>query len=117
MAEGINVETKSADNLFAGNFPVVEVPVVVASGAGVLTRGTVLGKITASGKYKAYNNGASDGSEVAKLILAKNVDATSADVNTVAYRTGEFNESALTGLDAAAKVDFETTPIIIKKVY
>ena len=38
--------------------------IVIASGVGVLLAGTVLGKVTATGKYKAYDNDASDGTEV-----------------------------------------------------
>ena len=54
--------------------------VTIASGAGVLDIGTVLGKITASGKYKKHVNGATDGTEVAAAVLIAHVDATSADV-------------------------------------
>lgn len=53
--------------------------VTIVSGAGVLAIGTVLGKITASGKYKAHVNGAVDGTEVARAILIDSVDATAAD--------------------------------------
>lgn len=45
--------------------------------------GTVLGKITASGKYTLHNNAASDGSEVAVAISLNDVDATSADTPCV----------------------------------
>jgi hypothetical protein len=41
--------------------------------------GDVMGKITASGKYKIYDNAAVDGSEVAAGILWGDVDATAAD--------------------------------------
>lgn len=44
------------------------VTVTVASSAK-LPSGTVLGKITASGKYVVYANGASDGSEAAAAVL------------------------------------------------
>lgn len=44
-----------------------------------LPHGSVLGKITASGKLKKYDNGASDGSEVAYGVLFANTDATAAD--------------------------------------
>jgi head decoration protein D len=58
--------------------------VTVASGAGVLGAGRVLGKITSSGKYAAYDNTASDGTQTAVGVLLYNIDATSADVVTVA---------------------------------
>lgn len=57
--------------------------VTIASGQGVLTPGTVLGKITASGKYAASPNTGSDGSETAVAVLAYAVDATSADAQAV----------------------------------
>lgn len=53
--------------------------VTIVSGAGVLEIGTVLGKITASGKFKAAASDATDGSEVAAAILVEKIDATSAD--------------------------------------
>ncbi len=43
--------------------------VTIAAAAGALVPGAVLGRITASGKYVAYANGAADGSEVAAGIL------------------------------------------------
>lgn len=54
---------------------------VVASGAGALVSGQVLGKITASGKYVPVAPAAVDGSEAAAAILIDAVDATSADVD------------------------------------
>lgn len=57
--------------------------VIVISGAGKLVSGTVLGKITASGKYKPVTVAASDGSQNAACILLNPVDATSADVPAV----------------------------------
>lgn len=230
MSYGVTTQSKSVENLFAGDFQRVEKPVTIALGEGVLTRGTVLGKITkgavtsaaktggntgdgtlvldvttpllanakagvytvrivrariaeiattpvvpaqlaiaelkdpegnvinvfqvnvgggttisnqlkftitegstnfalgdgfnitvaaGSGQYGAYDDTAVNGLETAKCILAENVDATSATVNTTAFFSGEFTDSAtvLVGLDAAAKVDFEDTSIFIKKVY
>lgn len=114
----MDFESKESLNLFAGDFPRVTVPVTIASGEGVLTKGTVLGKITASGKYGAYDNADDTGKETAKpRILFEDVDATDSDVETFAYRTGEFNEEALIGLDDSAKADLEDSTIIIKKVY
>ena len=55
---------------------------VIASGAGVVTTGTVLGKVTASGKYAPIDFAASDGTENAAAILINYADATSADVET-----------------------------------
>ncbi|KEQ05744.1 head decoration protein [Pseudorhizobium pelagicum] len=57
--------------------------VIVISGAGVVQSGTVLGKITASGKYKPVTVAAVDGSQNAAAILLDPVDATSADAAAV----------------------------------
>lgn len=57
--------------------------VVIASGAGKLASGMVLGKITASGKYKPVTVAANDGSQNAAGILMNPVDATSADAPAV----------------------------------
>lgn len=58
--------------------------IVVVAGSGVLPTGTVLGKVTASGKYGVYDNAATNGTEVAAAILAEAVDATTVDVRGAA---------------------------------
>jgi len=55
---------------------------VVASGAGVVVTGTVLGQITATKKLVPISFAAVDGSESAFGILLNVVDATAADVET-----------------------------------
>jgi len=79
------------DRLIAGNFPLVTRKVTIDT--GVLARGSLLGRITATGKYILSLSGASDGSEVPRAILAEPVDATSADVEAIVYEAGEFNET------------------------
>lgn len=70
--------------------------VTIVSGSGVVQPGTVLGRITASGKYKQYTVGASDGSQNAVAILGELVDATSADKTAGAIvRLAEVNTAAL----------------------
>lgn len=58
--------------------------ITIVSGAGVVSPGTVLGKITASGKYKPYDDSYTDGAETADAINFYEIDATSADVKTTA---------------------------------
>jgi hypothetical protein len=69
--------------------------------------GTVLGKITASGKYTLHNNAASDGSEVACAILRNSTDATAGDTAcTVVTRLAEVADAKLifkTGITAPNK--------------
>lgn len=84
--------TFSPDELLAQDAPdLVAVPVVIKSGSGVLVRGTVLEVSATPGKYRAVTVDAD-----AKLILAEDVDATSADKTTVAYRQGSFNAGKVT---------------------
>lgn len=66
-----------------------------------LKAGTILGKITASGKYTQHNTGAADGSQNAVAILGPATDATSADKVTSAIVGGpgvsvEVNGNLLT---------------------
>jgi hypothetical protein len=56
--------------------------VTVVSGQ-VLDAGTVVGKVTATGKYAIYSNGASDGTEVAAGVLLNAVDASGGDTDGV----------------------------------
>lgn len=49
---------------------------IIASGAGVLKAGAVLGKVTATGQYRRYTPGAADGSQNAAAILWEGCDAT-----------------------------------------
>jgi hypothetical protein len=69
---------------------------VIASGAGLLKSGTVLGKITATGKYKAFTAGASDGTQTAAGILMQDCDATSKDVKrTILVREAEVQRAEI----------------------
>lgn len=83
-------------------FPVVTDSVTVASG-NKLTRGTVLGVVTASGKAVAVDSTKNTGEEAPYAILASDTDATSADVVAPVYLTGEVNSAVLTfgGTDTA----------------
>jgi hypothetical protein len=71
--------------------------ITVASGAGIIAPGTVLGKITATGKFVASAVGADDGSETAVAVALYGCDATSADAAIAAIvRDAEVNGSVLT---------------------
>lgn len=88
--------------------------IVIASGQGVLKAGTVMGKLT-GGNYVAYNNAASNGSQVAVGILYDGVDATSATAQGVLIaRHAEVVEAALTGLDTDGKADLAALQIIFR---
>lgn len=76
--------------------------VTIASGAGVLVGGTVLGTITSGGKYTKYDQQASDGTQASSGILCRRVDATSADVQAaIIKRDAEVKADALTWPDGS----------------
>lgn len=105
-------ETFSYNNLFAGNvMPVVTDKATITG--GTYTAGTVLGRITASGKLKKVDSTAIDGSQTIYAILADDVDASLADAPGAIYLTGEFNESKLIfgGTDTADTHRFEARKI------
>lgn len=83
------------DALIAGEFPRVEMPVVISSGQN-LVRGAVVGRITATGEYILSASAAVDGSQTPVGILVQDTDATAADKDASIYRTGIFNPAALT---------------------
>jgi len=94
-AEGFNNNGEYVPcNLLAGEFPRVERLITIASGQN-LTKGSVLGKITADGKYKLSLATSNDGSEVPDVVLAEDIDATNAEGQAVVYFSGEFNSKAL----------------------
>lgn len=87
--------TTLTEGKHAGGFLVWEVlrdytrdTVTLASGAGKLEPGTVLGKITTGGKYTRLTPGASNGSQTAAGILWGAVDAADADVPGVVVLRG-----------------------------
>lgn len=98
---GDNVQAPSAtavaynpDQLIAGNLKLVTDTATI--GTGKLTRGTVLGQITASGNYIVSVRTANDGSQVPLAILADDVDASGGAVQGPIYLQGEFNQTAIT---------------------
>jgi hypothetical protein len=82
------------DNLLGGDFPRVTDSGTLISGQN-LTRGAVLGLITASQKYTLSLSAAGDGSEVPCAVLAYDTNASAGDKKAPIYQTGEFNQDAL----------------------
>jgi len=82
------------DNLIAGEYPRISRKITITGGDYKL--GSVLGQITASGKYTLSASAATDGSQTPDAILAEDIDATSADKQAIAYFSGLFNEKKLT---------------------
>ncbi len=87
--------TTLTEGKHAGGFLVWEVlrdytrdTVTVASGAGMLEPGTVLGKITSGGKFTTLAPAATNGSQTAAGILWAGVDASASDVPGVVLLRG-----------------------------
>lgn len=90
--------------------------VVIASGSGVIAPGTILGKITASGKFVPSTDAevaGKEGADTASAIALYGCDATSEDVSITAItRDAEWNGGTVTyhssvnsGPKKAAKAD------------
>ena len=96
------IHARAQEGRYAGEFVVSEgngkisrETITVLSGQ-TLEAGAVLGKVTASGKYKALDPAAVDGSEAAAGILYDAVDASAADAEGVAIvRLAEVNAAEL----------------------
>jgi len=86
--------TFTNDSLIASDSDVIARTITVKSGQ-TLTRGAVLGRITASDKYLLSATAAVDGSQTPACVLAYDVDASAADVVAQAYFTGEFNANLM----------------------
>ena len=105
--------TTLTEGKHAGGFLVWEVlrdytreTITVASGAGKLEPGTVLGKITTGGKYTGLAPSATNGSQNAAGILWAGVDATAADAPGVVVLRGPalVNQHELVWPDGATEV-------------
>ena len=85
--------------------------VTIATGTSnpVLAPGTVLGRITASGKYAAHDPAATDGTETAVAVLWGKADATAADVEAVVLLRGpaivNANDLVFTGTPTQPEID------------
>jgi len=70
--------------------------IIIESGAGIIAPGTVLGKVTATGKYIASAVGAADGSETPAAINIYGGDASAGDAAVSAIvRDAEVNGHCL----------------------
>lgn len=91
---------------------------VTIAGATALPSGTVLGKITASGKYIKYLDGASDGSQTAVAVLGTPLAGVDGDYKaTVFERDCEVIGKYLNGgsnVDAAGLADLKSLGVIVR---
>lgn len=93
-----------------------DVKTVTVSGATMWVSGTVLGKITATGKFVKYDEaGTDDGRRVAAGVLWNELDPVAGDISaTVIVRDAEVNEDKLTGIDANGIADLLALGVIVR---
>lgn len=108
-------ETLDPDNLIAGP-GALAIPITLTDGETVV-RGTLLGRVTADGKYLESLNAAVDGSEVGRAISAVAAAPSGADEEILAYLEGPFNQDKVvfgTGQTIAnTKADLEDVNIYL----
>lgn len=87
----------------------------LAANVAAIPAGTVLGKVTATGRLVPYTNAASDGSQTAVGVLYANaaISAAPRDVTYIA-RSAEVTGVELTGADAAALTDLAALGIVVR---
>jgi hypothetical protein len=89
--------------------------VLLFTGAGTVAAGTILGRITATGKLKPWASGSSDGSQVPITVLTFDVTAAGAgDVSTRTLAKGVVNRNKL--IIAADGNGNNITPAIIDQL-
>lgn len=92
--------------------------VTVTLGASAFKSGTVMSKLTATGKWVAYDDAGTDGTEVASGILYTALPAGTGDVKAVMFvRDCEVVRAALTGLNANAEADLAAKGIVVRGKY
>lgn len=92
--------------------------VTIDASAPAMVAGTVLGRITASGKYTIYNNAAANGTEIADAILAYDVpDAAVDQIATVIDRLAEVQAAGLNwGASSGPDITAGTADLLAKNI-
>lgn len=101
--------TYQPDQLLAGDFPIIRRPGVIAAGQ-VLSRGAVMGVVTASGEFKLSASAAADGSQAPSAILDEDIDTTGGALPGVLMLTGQVRGDAL-HLGAGHTIASVTAPL------
>jgi Bacteriophage lambda head decoration protein D len=78
------------------------------NGDKIVPKGSVLGRVTATGRYGPYNNAAGDGREVAKGFLIEGTNLKFGNQVTGLVIAGSVIAARCSGLDAAGIVDLPT---------
>lgn len=105
MAELANtMDGVTYDELFGGTAVgalTANVTIAKLSAAATYKRGTLLGVVTASGKYAIVDSAATTGEKVASVVLARDLTVgVENDVTATVYTRGIFNREKLIVKDA-----------------
>lgn len=88
---------------------------VTVAGGVALPSGTLLGKITASGKLVKYSDAAADGSQTAVGVLGTPLAGVNGDYQALIFaRDCEVFGAMLTGSDANGVADLKALGIIVR---
>ncbi len=89
--------------------------VTVTQAGTALVSGTVMSKLTATGKYVPYDDVGTDGSEVAAGVLYTSCVSATGDRKAVVHvRNCEVFGAALTGSNAGAVADLKALNVIVR---
>ncbi|MPS30639.1 MAG: head decoration protein [Alcaligenaceae bacterium] len=101
--------------LSEGNGEISRASVTLAALAVGLAAGQLLGIVTASKQYAAYDPAASNGTEkVAAVLYAARAESTDPQSAVAIVRLAEVSASRLIGLDADARADLAEKLIIVR---
>ncbi|MDD3466018.1 MAG: head decoration protein [Campylobacterales bacterium] len=109
-----DVGNKTPDNLVMSEDFMTK-GVTIASGEGEIARGTIMARVTASRKYVVCDVAASDGSEIPRGILVRDVDATSSDEPSSIYTFGKFDKNSISNYTDALADKLQEFGIIIEE--
>jgi len=119
---GIDQSTKTHDELFLDEFPVLTEPFTLLSGQD-LKRGRSVGVQTSGGKIIGQLTTSSDGSETSIGFLAEDADASSGDVKVAVFVSGSFDQNFLEGVTgnsvaiiAQAKIDLAKSSVFVNRL-
>jgi hypothetical protein len=86
----MDLEAYINEDISSGSDAIATTSVTILSGQDLVAH-TVLGQITASGKFIECKTNASDGSQTAKYLTAQAIDSTGGDVQAQVYKSGTFD--------------------------
>jgi hypothetical protein len=97
------------DEVLASMMGYFQKGVTVLGGQGIIPKGCILGRVTASKKYKVYNVANTDGTQTARCVLRHSVDTgtgvTAADTLANVLYAGRLKYNSISGMSAGALTD------------